>query len=316
MTREAHLETQQPNTQFQHLPNHLSFSKIAKFNVADIAVVQLRIEAQNAYARNGLVDEASEIVQSVPASDSIAANAVLAAFARAGNVAAAKELFDSMPARTSGSWNSLAQGRASCRVRQGRQLDATRGTWVDMIRAYGEHGMVAEARTAFDNLPRVTVDACNTLIVAYARNGHLVEAKELFDAMLVRSTVTWASIMEACTMSNLAGQALEIFHLENCSGQLMLDRVVFSAVLSAHSWLGCLDDAAGIIRDMASDYAIRPSVEHYCAILAMLTSRSELGDAEDLAASMPFVASASACCSSTCVRSVGTAPGQGEWRRR
>ncbi|EFJ27587.1 hypothetical protein SELMODRAFT_411718 [Selaginella moellendorffii] len=107
--------------------------------------------------------------------------------------------------------------------------------------------------------------------------------------------------MEACTMSNLAGQALEIFHLENCSGQLMLDRVVFSAVLSAHSWLGCLDDAAGIIRDMASDYAIRPSVEHYCAILAMLTSRSELGDAEDLAASMPFVASASACCSSTCL---------------
>ncbi|EFJ37360.1 hypothetical protein SELMODRAFT_437926 [Selaginella moellendorffii] len=45
---------------------------------------------------------------------------------------------------------------------------------------------------------------------------------------------------------------------------------------------------------MASDYGIRTSVEHYCAILVMLTSRSELGDAEDLAASMPFVASASA----------------------
>ncbi|XP_024524476.1 pentatricopeptide repeat-containing protein At4g02750 [Selaginella moellendorffii] len=253
-----------------------------------------------AYARNGLVDEASEMLQSVPASDSIAANAVLAAFARAGNVVAAKELFDSMPARTSGSWNSLAQAYAQaghlaeCVKAANLMPETTRGTWVAMIRAYGDHGMVAEARTAFDNLPRVTVDACNTLIVAYARNGHLVEAKELFDAMLVRSTVTWASIMEACTMNNLAGQALEIFHWENCSGQLMPDQVVLSAVLSAHSWLGCLDDAAGIIRDMASDYGIRPRVEHYCAILAMLTSRSELGDAEDLAASMPFVAPASA----------------------
>ncbi|EFJ38112.1 hypothetical protein SELMODRAFT_402944 [Selaginella moellendorffii] len=29
--------------------------------------------------------------------------------------------------------------------------------------------------------------------------GHLIQAKELFDVVLVRSTVTWASLMEACT---------------------------------------------------------------------------------------------------------------------
>ncbi|EFJ34308.1 hypothetical protein SELMODRAFT_405530 [Selaginella moellendorffii] len=211
-----------------------------------------------AYARNGLVDEASEMLQSVPASDSIAANAVLAAFARAGNVVAAKELFDSMPARTSGSWNSLAQ-------------------------AYAQAGHLAECVKAANLMPETTRGTWVAMIRAYGDHGMVAEARTAFD-----------NLPRACTMNNLAGQALEIFHWENCSGQLMPDQVVLSAVLSAHSWLGCLDDAAGIIRDMASDYGIRPRVEHYCAILAMLTSRSELGDAEDLAASMPFVAPASA----------------------
>ncbi|KAK4788976.1 hypothetical protein SAY86_020295 [Trapa natans] len=66
-------------------------------------------------------------------------------------------------------------------------------------------------RACQDETLNLDVRSCTRMIVAYARNGRLVEALQLFEEMSVRDVVSWNIMIKACLDSGELGLAWKLF---------------------------------------------------------------------------------------------------------
>ncbi|TQE13226.1 hypothetical protein C1H46_001310 [Malus baccata] len=168
---------------------------------------------------------------------------------------------------------------------------------------------------------------CNALIGLYARCGSLDYAQELFDEMSEKDEVTYGSLasgymfhslvqnnrhedaldltreMQACgckpntvTLSTYtshgdADTSLSILYKMLNSG-IQPDQVTFTAVLTACSHSGVVDEAWKIFDAMFPKYAILPSVEHYACMVSVLSRAGKLSEAADFIHKMPVEPSA------------------------
>ncbi|XP_024539378.1 pentatricopeptide repeat-containing protein At4g02750-like [Selaginella moellendorffii] len=68
-------------------------------------------------------------------------------------------------------------------------------SWNSMVQAYAQDGHVEQARDVFERMPRRNVVLFTALIQAYARRGEMEEAKRLFDEMPQRDVVAWTTMV-------------------------------------------------------------------------------------------------------------------------
>ncbi|KAJ9567863.1 hypothetical protein OSB04_003829 [Centaurea solstitialis] len=115
-----------------------------------------------------------------------------------------------------------------------------------IIRFYAINTDLTSARNLFDEMPNRTVYLWNSVIRAYAQTHRFLDAFRLFKQMLASETkpdnFTFACILRACC-ERLDLGGLRTVHGQVVVSDLGLDFVCGSALVSAYSRLGLIDDA-------------------------------------------------------------------------
>lgn len=116
-----------------------------------------------------------------------------------------------------------------------------------LVRFYALNNDLGSARGLFDEIPRRSVYLWNSIIRAYARVHQFTDAFGLFKSMLGSDTkpdnFTFACILRACS-ERLDKSGLRVVHAGVVVSGFGLDSICSSAIISAYSKLGCVDEAS------------------------------------------------------------------------
>ncbi|XP_024516890.1 pentatricopeptide repeat-containing protein At2g13600-like [Selaginella moellendorffii] len=91
-------------------------------------------------------------------------------------------------------------------------------SWNIMITAYAQNGRLEEAKEIFDRSPQRTMVTYNAMVTAYSQNGHLQRAKALFDGMEQRDIVSWNAMLAAYAQSGHDTQTVDLFKSMDIDG--------------------------------------------------------------------------------------------------
>lgn len=98
-----------------------------------------------------------------------------------------------------------------------------------------ERGELSQAREVFDQMPHKNTISTNMMISGYVKSGNLSYARELFDGMVERTAVTWTILIGGYSKCNQFREAFKIFS-DMCRWGTEPDYVTFATLLS-----GCSD---------------------------------------------------------------------------
>ncbi|XP_059440845.1 putative pentatricopeptide repeat-containing protein At1g64310 [Corylus avellana] len=118
-----------------------------------------------------------------------------------------------------------------------------------IVRFYAINNDICAARNLFDKTPHRSVFLWNSIIRAYAQVHNFGEALSLFNTMLKTETkpdsFSYACIIRACS-EDLNLDALRIVHGGVILSGLGLDPICSSALVTAYSKLGLVDEASRV----------------------------------------------------------------------
>lgn len=263
------------------------------------------------YARHGLPERALALAVKMRGqglrSDMVTWNAVVSGFALAGDDRMAGELVRAM--RKDGfrpdavTWTSMVSGSVLNfhydRARTLFRSMMSAGTGVrpssatiasilpvfanaaDIKRGKEVHGYAVVANVEQD----LTVSSA--LVDMYAKCGLVLEARELFEKMAERSTVTWNSMIFGLANSGHCQDAIDLFDRMLSEGATP-DHLTFTAVLTACSYGGMVELGKGLYRTMVEEHRIQPRMEHYACMVHLLGRAGSLHEAYGFIKMMPI----------------------------
>ncbi|KAF8005960.1 hypothetical protein BT93_K0288 [Corymbia citriodora subsp. variegata] len=127
----------------------------------------------------------------------------------------------------------------------------------------------------------------NSLISTYAKCGDICNARIIFDKIQGKNQISWNSILLGLGMHGHTDEVFVLFEIMKSSG-VMPDHATFTALLSACSHSGRVDQAWRYLKSMAEDHKLNPQLEQYTCMVDLLGRTGHLDHAYDLIMSMPF----------------------------
>nr|XP_010918960.2 pentatricopeptide repeat-containing protein At3g24000, mitochondrial-like [Elaeis guineensis] len=233
----------------------------------------------NAYADAGLLDEASQVFESMRANgiapDLISWNALISGFARNGEIDVALHLFEEMtangPKPGANSWNGVISGS----VQNGRLEDA-----LEVFRGMCLHEnpnavTVASILPACSGLEalnlgkelhsyvikkgiQINVFVGGSLIDMYRKCGKFEYAERLFLVLENKNATVWNEMIAAYANEDRMSEALELFRSMQEDG-LKPDVITYNTLLAAYARKGQKDEIFRMLSEM-SDMGLKPNV--------------------------------------------------------
>ncbi|KAL0450521.1 UNVERIFIED_CONTAM: Pentatricopeptide repeat-containing protein, mitochondrial [Sesamum latifolium] len=182
------------------------------------------------------------------------------------------------------------------------------GLLTEMVFAYGFHlncaslcsllssctqsGDVVMGKWAHSYALKATIDALTdvkfgtALLDMYAKCGRINTAIRVFESMHMRNVVTWNAILGGLAMHGKGAMVLEMF--DQMLEEAKPNDVTFTAVLSACSHSGLVDEGRQLFYSLENVYGIRPSMENYACMVDLLGRSGRLEEAEAVIRGMPM----------------------------
>ncbi|KAK8919244.1 Pentatricopeptide repeat-containing protein [Platanthera zijinensis] len=233
--------------------------------------------------------------------DVVSWTAMISCNANAGDMKSSRKLFDMLPSKNVVSWNAIISGYAknsqfdeSLALFQSMLLDgkclpdeATLVSVVSAITHWGsfEHGMWINLYIKKANLVRTTALG-NALIDMFAKCGRIEGSKLVFNQMASRCIITWTTMISGLALNGESSEAVALFD-RFCGEGETPDDVIFVAALSACAHGGLVDKGRKIFHRMASEYGIKPRMEHYGCLVDLLGRAGKFEEAVDFIRGMP-----------------------------
>ncbi|KAH7690728.1 TPR-like protein [Dioscorea alata] len=127
----------------------------------------------------------------------------------------------------------------------------------------------------------------NALLTMYAKCGCIRSAVKIFDALTRTDIVSWNAMIAAYGMHGCGEDALQSFYQMLESGERPTS-VTFTSILSACSHSGLTDVGLEIFKTMHMVYRIEPDILHYSCMVDLLGRAGFLDKAGDFIQSMPL----------------------------
>ncbi|XP_002991905.2 pentatricopeptide repeat-containing protein At4g02750 [Selaginella moellendorffii] len=129
-----------------------------------------------------------------------------------------------------------------------------------LLSAYAHNGNVNLAREVFDSLTQKPSFSWSVMLNAYAQTGHLQEAKELYDKMFVPDDFSGTILIKAFSDRQDLESAINVF-----DGMQTKDSVAWNALVSANAVNGHLETASEILdkMPMLGSSAMNPLLHAY-----------------------------------------------------
>ncbi|KAJ0966111.1 hypothetical protein J5N97_027249 [Dioscorea zingiberensis] len=228
-------------------------------------------------------------------------NSMLSAYSKCGDIDSAYRVFSNMLFANVISWNSIIAGfvlngfpmRAiesfSTMLKLG--LEPNTYTLSTMLSTFASLSEVKYGKELHGYIVKSTTNCStaiqNALITTYAKCGELNCSTKVFYRMSQKDLVSWNAIIAAHAQNGDGYGAIRYFKALQTSN-ILPDHVTFTAVLSACSHAGLVDEARLLFSSMFEDYGLEPGRDHYSCIIDLLGRAGHLDEAEKILNSMPY----------------------------
>ncbi|EOA23569.1 hypothetical protein CARUB_v10016762mg [Capsella rubella] len=127
----------------------------------------------------------------------------------------------------------------------------------------------------------------SSLILMYSKCGVIENARKCFDQISSKhSTVAWNTMVLGYAQHGSGQVSLDLFS-QMCNQNVKLDHVTFTAILTACSHSGLIQEGLELLNSMETVYKIQPRMEHYAAAVDLLGRAGLVNKAKELIESMP-----------------------------
>ncbi|KAL9662396.1 hypothetical protein QQ045_027229 [Rhodiola kirilowii] len=143
------------------------------------------------------------------------------------------------------------------------------------------HAYVSRRR-AFDK----AMPVWNALIHMYAKCGCVGSAFSLFHGLSVKDIISWNTIINGFGIHGHGHATIQLLKEMNNSG-LRPNSVTFTSVLSACSHSGLIDEGLEIFHSLNTNFSFVPRREHYACVVDMLARSGRINEALNFVQTMP-----------------------------
>ncbi|KAG8373823.1 hypothetical protein BUALT_Bualt11G0065300 [Buddleja alternifolia] len=209
-------------------------------------------------------------------------NALLSAFSKYGEINQARKLFFDTPSKNLISWNAmisafLLNGFPEHGLQQFSELllSGSRpnhytlslvlsicASISDLMHGKQIHSYILKFGYFSNTL------LGNALIALYAKCGALHLSLRVFNNMVEKDIVSWNSIISAYAQHGEGLEAIKWF--EDMQYSCRPDKATFTAILSACSHSGLVDDGIRVFNLMVNGYGVEPEIDHFSCIVDLL----------------------------------------------
>ncbi|KDP31910.1 hypothetical protein JCGZ_12371 [Jatropha curcas] len=218
------------------------------------------------YAKCGIIQYARFVFELMDKSDVVTWNAMILGFVELQLVQLALECFSGM--QRSGVKNdqtTISTILPVCGLKCGKQI----------------HAYILRSSSLNSVVP-----VWSAMIHMYCKSGCIRSAYSVFSNMAVKDIVTWNTMIGGFGMHGLCQAALELLKEMNGLG-FRPDSMTFTSLLSACSHSGLVDEGLKLFHSMTEDYALTPRMEHYSCIVDMLGRAGQFAEAVTFIHKMP-----------------------------
>lgn len=219
------------------------------------------------YAKCGRMEDARQVFEKLLIRDVVSWNTIISGYSRKGLNQEALDLYFEMQQsditpdnvtyvtilKVCACKGGLTEGRLihSQLLARGVELDEVVGSaLVDM---YAKCGNLHSARSVFDNVCFKNLVTWNVIIGAYAEQGLLQEATELFESMqgagLRPDKITVVSILKACSSSGALLEGRKI-HAQVREGRV--ETIVGNSLVDMYAKCGSMEEAQGVFERLSA----------------------------------------------------------------
>ncbi|XP_017255622.1 pentatricopeptide repeat-containing protein At2g02980, chloroplastic [Daucus carota subsp. sativus] len=221
-------------------------------------------------------------------------------YAKCEEIAGARKMFDEMTERNLIAWSSMISGYSKLGL-----FDETLGLFREMqmagvvpdevimssvVSACGVAGALDVGRWVHLYIDKKMIGKDTMLMTGlvnmYAKCGCINAAKEVFDAMPVRDTKAWSSMIVDFAIHGHAEDALQTFALMEAA-KVRPNSVAFLGVLLACAHGGLVSDGRRYWSTMLG-YGFEASIEHYGCMVDVLCRANLIEDAYAFVERMPI----------------------------
>ncbi|XP_024992845.1 pentatricopeptide repeat-containing protein At4g33990 [Cynara cardunculus var. scolymus] len=228
------------------------------------------------YAKLGDMDSAIKLFGSICFKDVVSWNTLITGYGQNGLACEAIEVYRMM-VKTEG-------------------IMPNQGTWASIIPAYAHIGALKEGATTHGRvlksglLSDVFIGTC--LIDLYGKCGEVEDALSLFYQVPRKSSVPWNAVISCLGIHGHGDKSLQLFRHMLDEG-VQPDTITFISLLSACSHSGLVEQGERFFNLMQHDYGIKPSLKHYGCLVDLLGRAGQLEKAYNFIKSMPLQPDAS-----------------------
>lgn len=258
------------------------------------------------YAQNARFDDALEICREMeamklkPDAGTMASLLPAVSNTSSENVSFVKEMFRNLVKKSLVSWNVMIAVYVNNSIpgeavdlflqMEAWEIEADSITIASVLPACGDLSALLLGRRIHEYawkkklMPNLLLE--NALVDMYAKCGCLLEAREVFDKMMLRDVASWTSMISAYGMCGQGRNAVELFAKMEDSG-VSPDSIAFVSVLSACSHAGLLEEGRYYFRLMI-DYRIVARIEHFACMVDLLGRAGRVDEAYSFVKKMPI----------------------------
>ncbi|XP_050206458.1 pentatricopeptide repeat-containing protein At3g16610-like isoform X1 [Mercurialis annua] len=125
----------------------------------------------------------------------------------------------------------------------------------------------------------------NALIDLFAKCGNVIDARQIFEALPAKDSVSWSVMINGYGLHGDGEAALELFRQMQFSG-VKPDDVTFLSILSACSHSGLVEKGWMIFNSMV-EQGMLMKMEHYACMVDLLGRTGHLGEAYEMVKKLP-----------------------------
>ncbi|XP_034712050.1 pentatricopeptide repeat-containing protein At4g21300-like isoform X1 [Vitis riparia] len=233
-------------------------------------------------------------------SDVFVGSALVDLYAKCRDMGYSKKVFLRLSQKDLVSWNALISGYAqdecadeALKAFRDMQLEEIRPNTVTIaciLSVCARLSVMTLCKEVHGYLIRqgleTTVLVSNSLIATYAKCGDINSSLYTFEKMPERNDVSWNSIILGMGMHSRMDEMIVLFDKMVASG-IKPDHVTFTAILSACSHAGRVDEGCKYFKSMVEDFNLKPQLEQYTCMVDLLGRAGHLNQAYDLIMAMP-----------------------------
>ncbi|KAJ4714386.1 Pentatricopeptide repeat [Melia azedarach] len=225
-------------------------------------------------------------------SEVFATNSLLHVYAVSGSIKSAHILFDRIPQRDIVSWNSMIDGYAKCGEMEmayemfKNMKEKNVISWTTMISGYVGTGMNKEALNLFHKMQIAGVKPDSVALTCMQSVATWRKLWKYLGEQRKKGVSAWTAIIFGFAIHGHGKEALNWFLAMQKAG-IKPNLITFTAILTACSYAGLVDEGKSWFESMGRKYNLKPRVEHYGCMVDLLGRAGLLKEAKELIDTMP-----------------------------